>query len=857
MQDSPSTPATPESPHDITVSVAECEGATAKSIPARRVSVSGTSVPRVSPSLQGVLRVCRDKNRTPTTLFEPSSCEAAKIFLSATRLPPRFPNRDPLETPKSSRQRSTTMICHGCHMHMGQGAHNGSAPGKNLCTLPHSVSCQGNIVEDDSWKACPDGYVFLGQSVPTSGFLDTMSMTDFMSSTPALNESRQVRQSQLVGTSLGQTLMYANQSHGNLSNLSVQPPTQFTVTGPVQSQPSNPNAVTNTTIPVTSTLTTSHPQSAPTLTPVCISITVPTPPTGSTSQPPPSSMQQLEYDMQRLQLQSMGQGARPKSGPETTVQTLPDSYHQQQVEALRAANQQQPGQNLAHGPGTLNIAALRAMPGLQSRVEKQWQDLRGSIPALSAARTAQLPGVDPSPPAPPVHTLQVPGVQNGASYNPPSVQQTSPAVLQTFYPNLASLPGQIPGRHPSHQAAAPATYYSQDQGVQQHVGRNSGAVGQVLHPHHPYQHVQGVQGLPQGHTPDHQAIQGQVPQPLYKLEYRCSPTSGRTFQVLIPVQGSPLRAAPVRDPIRYEWRCDPITGQTYQVPVSQSTPQVQPAAALQIDSQHSAVVHHHQAAGPQYSVPQQSSSNQTMLPSHHLTAADQYQHPLLAPSQQPAVSPQQQVHLKGISPLTGEVGATKKAARVIDFAKRCPVKWSKLAKPDTINLPLYSYGAVTELEAALSGRGEPLSDEVLLAKICHLKNIFEVCCLNSSPTDFCSYGWQIARDYATKVEDEVEQRFVHWHDMAPGIRTQTLVLSQMEYPRAPVKKKQGEETQVTKKDRCSTFNTCMTEMKCEYEVSNPGRTCQRKHECTWCRKNLQQGYKHQEWKCQKKQAAGQ
>ena len=78
--------------------------------------------------------------------------------------------------------------------------------------------------------------------------------------------------------------------------------------------------------------------------------------------------------------------------------------------------------------------------------------------------------------------------------------------------------------------------------------------------------------------------------------------------------------------------------------------------------------------------------------------------------------------MSGIIPL-GE-GATKKVTKVLDFAKKCPVKWAKAAKPDSINLPLYSYGAVTEIEAALSGRGESMSQAVLLAKICHLKNTF-------------------------------------------------------------------------------------------------------------------------------------
>ena len=338
----------------------------------------------------------------------------------------------------------------------------------------------------------------------------------------------------------------------------------------------------------------------------------------------------------------------------------------------------------------------------------------------------------------------------------------------------------------------------------------------------------------------HQTAQDLMQQVHYKLEYRCSPTSGRVFQVYVPIQPCHVQHSPT--PVHYEWRCDPKTGETYQVPVkniSESTPQ----------------------------------PNQQVLPPP--VAA-------LPPVQQPAHYPwsnqspveqtaeqQQQLHLQSVQQVEGhdrnkgileltDRGAIKKS-KVIDFARKCPVKWAKLAKPENVNLPLYSYGAVTELEAALSGRGEPLSHEVLLAKIRHLKNTFEVCCLNSTQHEFSAYGWTIARDYAMKVEDEVDQRFVTWHSMPAGIRTQTLVLSQMEHPRSSVKKKEDPSNlpSTTKKERCTTFHTCTTEMKCSYEVSNPGRTCVKKHECAWCRANLQQSYKHQEWKCLKKQAAGQ
>ena len=248
--------------------------------------------------------------------------------------------------------------------------------------------------------------------------------------------------------------------------------------------------------------------------------------------------------------------------------------------------------------------------------------------------------------------------------------------------------------------------------------------------------------------------------------------------------------------------------------------------------------------------PQQPVHQQTVqLPSQPSYNASHYQYPQDVQSR-----------LRGILPLS-DGGATKKEIKVIDFAKKCPAKWAKVAKADNINLPLYSYGAVTELEAALSGRADPMPEGVLLSKLRHLKNTLEVCCLNSAATDFSSYGWVIARDYAMKVEDEVEQRFVAWQDMLPGVRTQTLVLSQMENPRLPPPRKkfgEKEEPNATgRRERCSTFNTCTSEMKCDYEVRNSGKTCLKKHECSWCRTNLQQGFKHQVWKCLKKQAAGQ
>ena len=210
-----------------------------------------------------------------------------------------------------------------------------------------------------------------------------------------------------------------------------------------------------------------------------------------------------------------------------------------------------------------------------------------------------------------------------------------------------------------------------------------------------------------------------------------------------------------------------------------------------------------------------------------------------------------------------EGGATQKPKKVIDYAKKCPAKWAKFTKNETINLPLYVYGAVSELEASLCGRADPLSEEVFLAKLRHMKNVVEVCNINSNEKDHLSYGWTLAKDYCHKVENEIDQNLSSWLEQPTGVRTDCLLLAQMDYPRpaAPAPFKKSEKAVFTGaaagskpeyKERCKSYNTSTTENKCDYEVNNPGRTCILKHECSWCRENLKQGFKHQLSRCRKK-----
>ena len=177
---------------------------------------------------------------------------------------------------------------------------------------------------------------------------------------------------------------------------------------------------------------------------------------------------------------------------------------------------------------------------------------------------------------------------------------------------------------------------------------------------------------------------------------------------------------------------------------------------------------------------------------------------------------------------------------------------------NNINLPLYAWGSVAELEASMSGRSEAMSEDVVLGKIRHLQNILEVCCLSSSATDYTGYGWTLARDYAAKVDNEIEQKLISWQTMQVGVRTATLLSAQMEHPRPPPRDPKrvaaAGSGPMEKKELCTTYNKCKTDGKCEYEVAHPDKTCQRKHECSYCREKKRQSWRHQAWNCKNKPA---
>ena len=341
-------------------------------------------------------------------------------------------------------------------------------------------------------------------------------------------------------------------------------------------------------------------------------------------------------------------------------------------------------------------------------------------------------------------------------------------------------------------------------------------------------------------TPVAQQHQSRTPPQQFRTEFRCSPTSGRQWTVQVPI-------TPVANPhavqSKTEWRIDPQTGERWQVltpstdPLRQSSNQQSPYNFVQ----------------PSTGVAPNLSSNSHVETSQQFNQSSSQ---LLDQSNDVSLSRQERV--AGIVSLLEGGGVTKKVPKVLELAKKCPTKWSKQATLANINLPLYAWGVLEEVEASLSGRSQAFQSTVILGKLRHLKNTLEVCCQNSTSQEYSGFGWTLAKDYSTKVHDEIDQGRDTWQDLKLEVKTSTLMAASMEHPRptpkAPFEPKLGKK--VENKDACRSYNTCSTESKCDFEVANPSKTCPRKHECSWCRANKNQSWNHQVTKCRNKAAHG-
>ena len=540
-----------------------------------------------------------------------------------------------------------------------------------------------------------------------------------------------------------------------------------------------------------------------------------------------------------------------------------DVYHDQQPQVLQQRYGQQP-QQVQH----LQILPQpqgHGFPRQHGQQMAQSQPLRQGPPALQPARTQQLAG----------HLSQHAQLQPGQAPRNAMHSQGYGQPQPGYFPSQP-----VQGQQLGYSHQAPGHFVQSPGSVPQHQPVSSASSGQDPYCYEWATDSTGKQVLvrlphtPQAtHSPQQQVS---TPPQSFRLEFRCSPRSGRQWQIQVPV--SPLPSNPIPKPC-YEWRIHPHTGDRYQVVVP--TPQVgapprtsgmqmsRPMASQGCAQPQQPRYAQQQLSGQQYST-QTASPNVTHLLNNSSNQQQQQQLPQQLPAQVHDHSRSEMSRNERVAGIVsllegGAGGSTRNVPKVLEFAKKCPTKWSKQATLSNINLPLYAWGVVEEVESALSGRSQAMEPGTILGKLRHLKNSLEICCQNSSSSEFGGYGWNLAKDYATKLTEEIDQGRSSWQDVQLEVKTSTLMSATMENPRPPLRQdpppkgakgEGGRGKPDDKKDLCTTYNKCQTEYKCEFEVSNPGRTCFKKHECNWCRTKKNQSWKHQELRCKNKLASG-
>ena len=111
-----------------------------------------------------------------------------------------------------------------------------------------------------------------------------------------------------------------------------------------------------------------------------------------------------------------------------------------------------------------------------------------------------------------------------------------------------------------------------------------------------------------------------------------------------------------------------------------------------------------------------------------------------------------------------------KQVRAYEFASTRQFPYKSLLKAYNCNAIAFAYGAFKHLHTVKSGLIK-MSDNEFLARLKHLRNVFEIACMSSPLTSFCDVPWQIAREYDSRVVSDIECGVKSWECLANGLET--------------------------------------------------------------------------------------
>ena len=133
----------------------------------------------------------------------------------------------------------------------------------------------------------------------------------------------------------------------------------------------------------------------------------------------------------------------------------------------------------------------------------------------------------------------------------------------------------------------------------------------------------------------------------------------------------------------------------------------------------------------------------------------------------------------------------------------------------------------------------------------HFLDMMETTALHSSMSDFQCEGWEIAREFDSRVMADIDQGEVTW----PTVATSSLVTRSYNQAVHCIQQRPRKGTGGGDGRRiCPTYNTFTSTAgaTCEYEAANPGRKCKLQHICSSCAA-MGNSYSHKEQECRAKE----
>ena len=197
-----------------------------------------------------------------------------------------------------------------------------------------------------------------------------------------------------------------------------------------------------------------------------------------------------------------------------------------------------------------------------------------------------------------------------------------------------------------------------------------------------------------------------------------------------------------------------------------------------------------------------------------------------------------------------------KQLRAYEFASTGQFSYHSQLKQDNVNAVAFAYGSFKHLEACKTGLIPNVTDLEFLARLRHLRNVFEIACLSSSLNSFSESAWHIAREYDTRVLSDIESGAKSWVTLSNGIEPDSIYCAKETVENRIKAKKVTGQNKDTKKDvkkdrkACTTYNTHRSSDGCMWEHQNKGETCVFEHFCSWCKQNRNTVEKHKAFNCE-------